>query len=197
VRKIRGVIANKDGQGLEGVTVGLKNSEFEDVFSTMTNGNGEYFLEAEAGYYPFMYAVKEYGENFLEYWCHDISLTDDIVIHAQIDKLEIYGLHCFAIKGAYPALTIYFRPMCLAKYKAGEEDIAPDLSSAMIQVSVNGRPVSVFLLNKVEEFAGDRNMTAYLMQVSRPSEFLPQGENFLHVHVVDEFGHVGEASLYF
>lgn len=154
---------------MEGVTVGLKNSEFEDVFSTMTNGNGEYFLEAKPEYYPFMYAVKEYGENFLEYWRHDISLTDDIVINARIDKLELYGLHCFKIRGAYPALTIYFRPMSLTKYKVGEEDIAPDLSPAMIQVSVNGRRVAVFLLNKVEEFAGDRNMTAYLMQVSRLS----------------------------
>lgn len=151
---------------MEGVTVGLKNSEFEDVFSTMTNGNGEYFLEAKPEYYPFMYAVKEYGENFLEYWRHDISLTDDIVISARINKLELYGLHCFKIRGAYPALTIYFRPMCHAKYKAGEEDIAPDLSPAMDQVSVNGRPVAVFLLNKVEEFAEDRNMTVSHASIS-------------------------------
>lgn len=197
MRKIRGVITDKRGEALEGVTVGLKNSQFEDVLVTTTNDRGEYLLEANEGYYPFMYAVKEYAESFLEYWCQNIRLTNDIVINAQIDKLEIYGLHCFVIKGAYPALTIYFRPMSLRKYQAGEDDIAPDLSPQMIRVSVNGRPLRVCMLNRVEEFAGDRSMTGYLIQTSYPSEVLPECKNLLNVHVTDEVGDTGEASLYF
>ncbi len=196
-RTIRGVVADKEGAALEGATVGLKNSQFEDVLLTTTNRNGEYLLEADVGYYPFMYAVKGYADEFLEYWCQNIRLADDMVIDAQIGRLEVYGLHCFVIKGAYPALTIYFRPMSLTKYQAGREDIAPDLSSEMIHVSVNGCPLEVYLLNTVEEFAGDRNMTAYLIQASYPSELLPMGNNFLKVRVTDKAGDMGEASLYF
>lgn len=196
-KTIRGVVTDKQGVALEDATVGLKNSQFEDILVTTTDKNGEYLLEPELGHYPFLYAVKEYGASFLEYWCQNITLSDDMVINTQIDRLEIYGLHYFVIKGAYPALTIYFRPMSLAKYQAGREDIAPDLSSEMIYVSVNGRPAEVYLLNTVEEFAGDRNMTAYLMQASYPSELLREGKNFLTVRVTDEVGDVGEASLYF
>ena len=196
-KTIRGVVTDKRGAAPEGATVGLKNSRFEDMFATTTDKNGEYLLEADSGYYPFLYAVKEYADNFLEYWCQNIALADDMVINALIDRLEVYGLHCFVIKGAYPALTIYFRPMSLAKYQAGREDIAPDLSSEMVSVSANGYPLKIYLLNTVEEFAGDRSMTAYLMQASYPSELLPEGQNFLDIRVADEVGDMGEASLYF
>ncbi len=57
--------------------------------------------------------------------------------------------------------------------------------------------MKIYLLNTVEEFAGDRSMTAYLMQASYPSELLPEGQNFLNIRVADEVGDMGEASLYF
>ncbi|MCF6465097.1 hypothetical protein [Clostridium sp. Cult2] len=110
---------------------------------------------------------------------------------------KIYGLHCFTIKGAYPALTVYFRPMSLIKYKIGEKDIAPVLTSDMIHVSVNGNALKVYLLNKVKEFIGDGNITAYLMQISYPTELLEKDRNFLHIHLIDEGRNIGEASLYF
>lgn len=197
MKKISGTITNKSGEALESVIVALQDSRFEDVFSTTTNKNGEYLLEAEEGYYPYLYAVREYAENFLEYWCQNINLINDIEINAKIDKLEIFGLNCFVIKGAYPALTIYFRPMSLVRVFNKEKDIAPNLLPEMINVSVNGIPSKVYLVNKVEEFGGDSNMTAYLMQISSPSELLEKEKNFLHIHIVDELGNIGEASLYF
>ncbi|QAT39628.1 carboxypeptidase-like regulatory domain-containing protein [Clostridium sp. JN-9] len=197
MKKISGIITNKSGEVLENVFVALKDSRFEDVLSTTTNENGEYLLEAEEGYYPFLIAVREYAENFLEYWCQNIYLIGDIEINAKIDKLEIYGLNCFVIKGAYPALTIYFRPMSLSRICKKEKDIAPILSSEMVNASVNGIPSKIYLLNKVREFCGDCNMTAYLMQISHPSELREKEKNLLHIHVMDESGNIGEASLYF
>lgn len=86
---IKGVITDKNGKVIEGATVALKNEDFEDVISTTTNSKGEYFLDAEEKYYPFMLVVKNYKEKYLEYWLQNINLTKDLVINASIDKLEI------------------------------------------------------------------------------------------------------------
>ena len=81
--------------------------------------------------------------------------------------------------------------------ETGREDIAPDLSSEMVSVSANGYPLKVHLLNTVKEFAGDRSMTAYLMQASYPAELLPEGQNSLNMRVTDDVGDMGETCLYF
>lgn len=59
---IKGAVTDKNKCKLDGVYIALLNSAFEEVSSTTTNEQGEYILEAKDGYYPFMVAVKEYGE---------------------------------------------------------------------------------------------------------------------------------------
>lgn len=197
MKKIVGIVTNRDNKPLSGVNVVLKNHEFRDMFSTTTNNNGEYILEADGGYYPYIFAVREYGENYLEYWGQNIYLTDNLEINMKIGKLEIYGLNCFVIKGGYPALTVYFRPMSLRKALAEEEDIAPNLVPRMISAVVNENHAKVYLLNKVQEFVGENTMTAYLMQISCPSEEREKNKNFLQLHIEDEDGDIGEASIYY
>lgn len=194
---ISGTITNKKGNPMEGVYVSLKDSEFEDMFSTLTNENGEYFLEAADGYYPHMYAVREYAENYLEFWCQNINLYENTVINASIDKLEIYGLHCFRIKGGYPALTIYFRPMSLVKQKAGQSNICPDITKDCIKISINGDESKILHLNKVEEYVGNSCVYAYLLQASIPDKLLPRDKNLLDVQIEDLDGFFGQASLFF
>lgn len=110
---ITGIISDKNGKAMNKVSVILMDKNFKEITSTMTNKDGEYCLNPEGNHYPFMVAFKDYKEKYLEFWCHNINLNKDIVINGSIDKLEIYGLHCFRILGAYPSLTVYFRPMSL------------------------------------------------------------------------------------
>ncbi|WP_017415795.1 hypothetical protein [Clostridium tunisiense] len=194
---IKGVITHQNKFTLEGGYVALLNSTFEEVCCATTNEQGEYSLEAEDGYYPFMVAVKEYGENFLEFWCQNINLKNNITINAAIDKLEIYGLHCFTVKGAYPSMMVYFRPMSLDKFKLGEKDIGPNIINSSIKVSINGYESEVYKVNKVEEYSKDCSMTAYLLQVSVSDELLPENENMLDVQVSDLDGLFGQASIFF
>ncbi|EQB86100.1 hypothetical protein J2Z44_002637 [Clostridium punense] len=194
---IKGVVTDKNKCKLDEVYVALLNSAFEEVSSTTTNEQGEYILEAKDGYYPFMVAVKDYGENFLEFWCQNINLESDITINAAIDKLEIYGLHCFRVKGGYTSMMVYFRPMSLEKFKQGSRDICPSMESNSIKISINGYEREVYKVNKVEEYGRDCSMTAYLIQVSMPDELLPEKENMLDVQVSDLDGLFGQAAIFF
>ncbi|MPM91320.1 hypothetical protein SDC9_138448 [bioreactor metagenome] len=154
-------------------------------------------LEAKNGYYTFMVAVKDYGEKFLEFWCQNINLESNITINAAIDKLEVYGLHCFIVKGGYPSMMVYFRPMSLEKFKLGERDICPNMINSSIKVSINGYESKVYKVNKVEEYGRDCSMTAYLVQVSIPKELLPDNKNTLVVQVSDLDGLFGQAAIFF
>lgn len=195
--QITGVISDKNGKAMEDVTVILKNEYFEDVVCTTTNAKGEYFLDAEDKNYSFMIAVKDYGEKYLEYWCQNINLSKDLVINASIDKLEIYGLHCFRVKGAYPSLMVYFRPMSLEKFLRKEKDISPNMIEDSIKVSINNENVDILKLNKVEEYIGQGHLTAYLMQVSLPKNLETENGNFLDIKILDLDKLLGQASIFF
>lgn len=194
---VTGVITNKKGQVMEGVTVALKDEEFVDVVSTKTNERGEYILDVEKGYYPYICAVKDYAKNYLEFWGQNINVTDNLVVNASIDKLEIYGLHCFTVKGGYPALTVYFRPMSLDKFLKGEEDISPNITDESISVSINYEDLKILSMNKVQEYGGERDLTAYLIQVSLPKKLKDKDKNLLDIKILDVDELFGQASIFF
>ena len=122
------------------------------------------------GLYPFLTAVRDYGNQYLEYWAQNVPAQQDLELHIRIDTLEVYGLHAFIVKGAANTLHIYFRPMSLEKFKAGEADIAPVLNEKDITVAVNGRESKVYVVNLVREYIGEENrhLLAYLIQSSIP-----------------------------
>ena len=109
-----------------------------------------------------------------------------------IDSLEIYGLNVFTVEGAYNSLMVYFRPMSLERFQAGEADISPDIRS--IQISVDGQIVEILSQNHVEEYTGDIMLKAFLMQVSNPNEDRSWKE--LTVFVFDKNNNCGAASIY-
>lgn len=197
MKQITGIISDKNGKPIDQASVILMNKKFEQIVSVLTNENGEYCIKAEENHYPFLIAVKDYKENNLEFWCQNIHLNKDLNIDASIDKLEIYGLHCFRVLGAYPALTIYFRPMSLDKFKRGEADIAPIFTDESIRVTVNKEELEVLKVNRVEEYSGEINMTAFLIQVSLPKNLLGNDENLLDLHLLDLDGFFGQASIFF
>ena len=79
------------------------------------------------------------------------------------DKLEIYGLHKFPVKGAGNSLMEYYRPMSLPKFQQDMQNIAPE--NIAIKASINNQEIHVINTNLVKEFAYYRELSAYLIQV--------------------------------
>lgn len=193
---ITGKITNKFREPIENALVGLKDKDFQDICVTYTNAEGNYRLDVENRVYPYLYAVKDYGIENLEFWCQDINLQNDIEINASIDKLELYGLKVFKVDGGYPALMVYFRPMSLVKYLNKESDISPNVDT--IKVKINNENCEIYIVNEVEEFGGNgSSMRASLVHVSLNKEKLKESDNYLEVEIVDCDGNLGQAVTYF
>ena len=193
---ITGKITNKFREPIENALVGLKDKDFQDICVTYTNEEGNYRLDIENRVYPYLYAVKDYGIENLEFWCQDINLQNDIEINTSIDKLELYGLKGFKVDGGYPALMVYFRPMSLVKYLNKESDICPNVDT--IKVKINNENCEIYIVNEVEEFGGNgSSMRASLVHVSLNKEKLKESDNYLEVEIVDCDGNLGQAVTYF
>jgi len=188
--KICGYVKNKNNIPIEDASIEIKNEHFETVYQTLSDNTGYYEISSEATTYPFLTAVKSYGVNFLEYWCQNIDLSKDVTLNLSFDRLEIYGLHVFSVKGSMPALMVYFRPMSLDKFKACETDISPEIEE--ITVTIDNTKAEIYCQNKVNEFIGDRNVTSYLLQVSGT----PGKWKFLSIEIKDTSGNYGKADIF-
>lgn len=192
---IRGTTAGRDGV-LSAVLIELKNERFETMYQTLSEENGTFALCVPDGSYPFLTAVRDYGERYLEYWAQNVPAYGDLELHMRIDTLEVYGLHAFIVKGAAKALSIYFRPMSLEKFKAGEADIAPVLTENDITVTINGQESRVYVADRVREYIGEegRYLSAYLIRTSIP-EGVKEWER-IDITVRDPEKHIGCATLF-
>ena len=189
---LSGFTMDKDKNPLGGVAVEIKDERFQTVHKTESDENGFYSIELPAEKFPFIIAVRDYADKYLEYWYQNIDLSQNRKLDFCIDTLEVYGLHAFAVKGAYPALTVYFRPMSLDRFKRGEEDICPDIKR--IRACVNGCEVPVLTENKVQEFVGEGSLNAYLIQVALPDSF--EKLERLDIEITDSEGAYGAASIF-
>ena len=190
--KLSGVTKDKNGNAFSDVIVEVKDLEFQTLYCAKSNHSGYYIVDLPANKYPFVTAVKEYGENYLEYWCHNIDLSTDRELDITIDTLEIYGLNVFAVKGGYNSLMVYFRPMSLKKFQNGEKDICPNIKS--INVYVDGQKTGILSQNEVCEYCGDNNMKAFLLQTDNPNA--DGSWTKLDVIIRDENNDCGAASVY-
>ena len=190
--KLFGYTVDKNGVPVAGVLVEIKNQQFQTLHSAVSNEHGYYEIEADAAKYPFVTAVKDYAVNKLEYWCQNLDLACDLRLDMPFDTLEIYGLHLFAVKGGMNALMVYFRPMCLKKFLAGESDIAPDIKD--IRVKLDGEDVPILVVNPVRESIGDNCLTAYLVQVENRNE--NNRWKRLDVEIWDNEEHFGAATVF-
>ena len=190
--RIEGHVTDKTKAPIANALIEVKGEDFDTLFSTESDETGCYALEIPAGQYPFLTAVKDYGTNCLEYWCQNISLQSDLSLDMSIDKLELYGLHVFAVKGAGDSLMAYFRPMSLPKFQQGLQDIAPE--GMVIRVSIDGRETPVIHVNPVREFAGGRELSACLIQVDTGESNMPWRR--FDLQVTDAEGHYGAATIF-
>ena len=190
--KIEGYVTDKNKAPIANALIEIKGENFHTLFSAESKADGYYALDIPAGKYPFLTAVKDYGANYLEYWCQNISLKADMSLNVSFDKLEIYGLHVFAVKGAGNSLMVYFRPMSLPKFQQGKQDIAPD--GIVIKATMDNQEMRVINTNIVKEFAGGLELTAYLVQVETSESNIPWHK--FDLEITDADSHYGAATIY-
>ena len=189
---LEGYVTDKNKLPFVNALIEVKGDNFITLFSAESNNEGYYKLDLPAGKYPFLTAVKDYGVNYLEYWCQNISLKADMSLDVSFDKLEIYGLHVFAVKGAGNSLMVYFRPMSLPKFQQGMQDIAPE--DIIIKATIDNQEMRVINTNMVKEFAGGRELTAYLIQVETSESNIPWHK--FDLQIIDADNHYGAATIY-
>ena len=211
--KISGRVTDFEGRPIEGATIELKNSNFENAVESVSDKDGRYALAAPKGTYMALAAVKDYQVKSLEYWAWTVPAERDLEINPRFDRLEVYAINAWRPQGGYPSYQIFFRPMSLARTvkkiteAGGMEnlgklpmiDIAPELTADDIQVTINGQPVNVLQVNKVRETAGpNQYLFGYLIQVPLP-EKMPVAEYFpITITLTDRVtGEKGEGCLFF
>ncbi len=192
---IKGITVGRDGV-LASVSIEIKNEKFETMYQAFSDESGKFELCVPDGTYPFLTAVRSYGDQYLEYWAQNVPAQQEQELHIRIDTLEVYGLHAFTVKGAANALSIYFRPMSLERFKAGEADIAPILTENDIAVTVNGRESKVYVVNMVREYIGEEGgyLSACLIQASIP-DGVEEWER-IDIAISDPEKHIGCATLF-
>lgn len=119
-----------------------------------------------------------------------------------VDTLEVYGLNCFCVAGAYPGLFIYCRPMALHLFKeaqqADKHDVFPDIDAESVEVLIDGKPRELLTYNVVQEgIGGSQSMRALLLHVEWYDMSLDKTEHCLRVRITDKAGNVGEAIQFF
>lgn len=170
----------------------LKDKNFETLYQTLSDERGRYQLDVPPGCYPFLTAVKEYAVQYLEYWCQDIPLTKPLSLDVSFDRLEVYGLHAFAVKGAGNGWMAYCRPMSLDKFQQGKQDLAP--GGLSFTALLDGSPAPILQVSPVKEVAGGQEMTAYLVQIQAPSGGTVW--NKCELQVQDQDGNYGAAAIF-
>ena len=189
---LEGYVTDKNKSPVANAHIEVKGEDFITLFSAESNESGYYKLDMPAGKYPFLTAVKDSGVNYLEYWCQNITLQNDMSLDVSFDKLEIYGLHVFEVKGAGNSLMAYFRPMSLPKFRQGVQDIAPE--DITIKVVIDNREMPVITINSVKEFAGDREMSAFLIQVETAESNMLWHK--FDLQIVDKDSNYGAATIF-
>lgn len=184
-----GYVKDKGGMPIAKASIEIKGDDFVTRYRTESDAEGYYQLDVPANVYPFLTAVKEYAVNYLEYWCQNIPLYQNMSLDICFDTIEIYGLHVFSVIGAGNGLMAYFRPMSLAKFRQGVQNIEPD--DMTVKAVVDGRERSVIAVNKVKELVADREMAAYLIQVETES-----GWGRFDVQITDKDGSYGAATIF-
>lgn len=162
----------------------------------------------DKGMYYAFYACKDYGVHYLEYWAWNIPAYQDIEMNSKIDGLEVYSLRAFKVFRNFPQLMLYFRPMSLKRSQPLREniqmldsseiiDIAPNLTKDDLKVFINGKKSEIYQINKVQEYADQNNIYAYLIHVSLDSTTNLFEYNRIDITIKDdETGEFGMGTTY-
>ena len=177
--ELSGKVTDFNNRPIDSVVIRVKNKNFDNLYETLSDENGNYSLKIKKGLYYSLYAIKEkdYGISRLEYWAWNIPMIKDLEINPQYNRMEVYGIHVFEPKATpYNYYRIYFRPMSLTKYQRIDEiqtgdtiDIAPKkLTQNDLNVKINNVKVKILTIDKVIEYAKTNYFFAYEIEVEKP-----------------------------
>jgi|GEM_PF-360942 len=176
---VYGKVSDFSGNPVSGADIRIKNRNFENIYSTKSDLDGNYRLPVSTGVYSSLYACKDYGEKNLEYWAWNVTVSSDTEINPRFNGLEVYALNAFELQKTPAYMQIYFRPMSLQRTRlaGGREkvadtdfiDISPKLEKADIKVTINGEAAEVLGINRISEYlSGKQRIAAYLIQTELP-----------------------------
>jgi hypothetical protein len=211
--KISGRVTDFSGNPVEGAQIELKDDHFKNAAAAVSGRDGRYEIKAAKGRYMALAAVKDYQVKSLEYWAWNVLAERDLEINPRYDRLEVYAINAWRPQGGYPSLMIYFRPMSFVKVvqkvteAGGMEglqklpviDIAPELSEAGIELSIDGKPAKVLQINKVREATGlAQYMFGYILQTPLPERRSDRDYALINIALHDpSTGERGEGCLFF
>ncbi|MDR0363546.1 MAG: carboxypeptidase-like regulatory domain-containing protein [Bacteroidales bacterium] len=201
---IKGRVTDFSGKPIAGALIEVKTNNFDMKYHAYSDVTGNYSVQVEPGTYLGIAAVRmqEYAKSKLEFWAWNVPAYNDMTINMRYDRLEVYGLNVFRIHGSYRGYTIYCRPMSLSKYLEWEKDpnvvmdLAPAPDKIKIDVTVNGYPVRVNMVDRVQEFAGDNHCSGYMIYTDLGTTTTKLYDE-IRVTITDlETGEQGEAVYY-
>lgn len=174
--KLFGKITDFNQMPLNDAEINLMDKDWNVLYETRSNENGEYQLVVEKNIYFALYGCKDYKINYLEFWGWNIHAFNDLEINMKTDGLEIYSINAFKVQyklnGIDETMHLYFRPMSLKRYNDLGEcdyiiDITPKLELSDVRVEVNNTKSNILSLDMVKEYGGENKyIYSYLAQVS-------------------------------
>lgn len=218
---ISGQVTDFNNNPIDSVSIHLKDRNFRNLYSTLTDKNGNYSLKVNQGNYYCLYAIKEsdYRKTKLEYWTWNVPVYKNLEINPQYDKIEIYGINVFEPQ-VTPQNTyiIYFRPMSLSKsLKIVEKqnisseqftkveqaetliknekviDISPlTISKNELEIEVNGKSASILNIQKIKEYARDLFIYGYIVQIEKPKQDKPNNMDYDKITIILKSSETGE-----
>lgn len=190
--KLFGKVTDFNSKPIDSVEIILKDKNFNDLYKTISDKNGNFSLQVAKGLYYCLYAIKseDYGKTKLEYWAWNVPVFNNIEINPQYDRMEIYELNAFEPQvSPQNTYIIYFRPMSLTKSlrltneknkKEFEEraikhhdtiDIAPShITKDELTIRINGTDAKILSVQKILEYARGTYLYSYLVQVLKPKD---------------------------
>lgn len=196
--EVSGTVVDFSNLPLEGATILFKDELFKDLETATTNARGEFHAKLPKRSYT-IFAVKDYRENYLEYWHWNYQPNPNIPLRIKIDGIELYGMKAWTAGSTeLPSLVVYFRPMSLQRWKdagspgqkselpkTGHINIAPKFTTESVSATINGRPAEILGLNGVNEYIkSDLSIQAFLihLKLTSGSLSLPRGTLCLTLH---------------
>ena len=200
---ISGTVTDFDNNSIENVSIEIKDKNFKTIDSTLSDKDGKYKFEIKKGSYYALSAVSknDYAKRKLEYWAWNIPAYKSLKINIKSDKLELYGVNIFKIQGAFPAYSIYVRPMSLSMFHNNSEyndtiNLAPELDKVKFKILLDGQNLNLYSIQKLYEYAGKQRLVGYFIQAEYKSSKNKFGE--FDITAEDNgTGDKGEAKYYF
>ena len=171
---VQGRISDFRGNPISEAVVHFEDKNFKPLYTAYTDVNGHFSVEVANRSYT-IFAVKDHGVKYLEYWHWNYIPRNNRYLEIKIDGIELYGMKVWSTEPAHKSLILYIRPMSLKRWIAAGRprdinpdtpSIAPIINRESIVAKLNGESIKVLGINSVKEYVGDKGtLDAFLISL--------------------------------